>query len=120
MEFGISESYVRFTTCSLFVGLIVGSSFWGLASDTIGRRPAFNMTLFLCGAFGLAAGGGPNWVGYVHNCENFSYDLLCKISNDMQNLCFVRLLGLGSRRKYARGCSHLLGIPAFCIGEYPE
>lgn len=69
MEFGISESYVRFTTCSLFVGLIVGSSFWGLASDTIGRRPAFNMTLFLCGVFGLAAGGGPNWVGYVHDCK---------------------------------------------------
>ncbi|RDW93482.1 MFS transporter [Aspergillus mulundensis] len=63
MEFGISESESRFATCSLFVGLIVGATFWGIASDIIGRRPAFNCTLFLCGAFGLAAGGGPNWVG---------------------------------------------------------
>lgn len=56
---------MRFTTCSLFVGLIVGATFWGFASDTIGRRPAFNMTLFLCGTFGLAAGGGNSWVAYV-------------------------------------------------------
>ncbi|KAL2845930.1 major facilitator superfamily domain-containing protein [Aspergillus pseudoustus] len=63
MEFGISESNSRFATCALFVGLIVGATFWGIASDIIGRRPAFNCTLFLCGAFGLAAGGGPNWVG---------------------------------------------------------
>ncbi|PLN85484.1 MFS general substrate transporter [Aspergillus taichungensis] len=62
-EFGISESNSRFATCALFVGLIVGASFWGLASDAIGRRPAFNMTLFLCGAFGLAAGGASTWVG---------------------------------------------------------
>ncbi|KAI9933757.1 hypothetical protein ASPWEDRAFT_105998 [Aspergillus wentii DTO 134E9] len=63
MEFGISENESRFATVSLFVGLIIGASFWGIASDAIGRRPAFNMTLFLCGSFGLAAGGGPNWVG---------------------------------------------------------
>lgn len=47
--------------------MIVGASFWGIASDIIGRRPAFNCTLLICGAFGLAAGGGPNWVGYVLN-----------------------------------------------------
>ncbi|KAE8147553.1 MFS general substrate transporter [Aspergillus avenaceus] len=63
LEFNISESHVRFTTCALFVGLIVGASFWGIASDAIGRRPAFNITLFLCAVFGLAAGGGPNWIG---------------------------------------------------------
>ncbi|KAE8155235.1 major facilitator superfamily domain-containing protein [Aspergillus avenaceus] len=62
-EFGISETDSRFATCALFVGLIIGASFWGIASDAIGRRPAFNCTLFLCGAFGLAAGGAPNWVG---------------------------------------------------------
>ncbi|KAL3476628.1 major facilitator superfamily domain-containing protein [Aspergillus californicus] len=62
-EFGVSETNSRFATCSLFVGLIIGASFWGIASDAIGRRPAFNCTLFLCGAFGLAAGSGPSWVG---------------------------------------------------------
>lgn len=63
MEFDVSESYVRFATCSLFVGLVIGASFWGIASDAIGRRPAFNITLFLCSVFGLAAGGAPTWVG---------------------------------------------------------
>ncbi|EEP76871.1 conserved hypothetical protein [Uncinocarpus reesii 1704] len=62
-EFGISESHVRFTTCALFIGLCLGAVFWGTASDIIGRRLAFNMTLFLCGAFGIAAGSGPTWVG---------------------------------------------------------
>ena len=32
-------------------------------SDIIGRRLAFNTTLFLAGAFGLASGGGPDWIG---------------------------------------------------------
>ncbi|KAE8144425.1 major facilitator superfamily domain-containing protein [Aspergillus avenaceus] len=63
MEFGVSESRVRFTTCALFLGLCLGASFWGIASDVIGRRPAFNLTLLITGVFGLAAGGGPNWIG---------------------------------------------------------
>ncbi|KAJ5212249.1 MFS general substrate transporter [Penicillium cinerascens] len=62
-EFGLSESEVRFTTCALFLGLCIGASFWGIASDIIGRRPAFNCTLFLAGVFGLASGGAPNWIG---------------------------------------------------------
>ncbi|ODM18872.1 hypothetical protein SI65_05489 [Aspergillus cristatus] len=62
-EFGVSETRVRFSTCALFLGLCLGASFWGIASDVIGRRPAFNLTLLISGAFGLAAGGGPNWVG---------------------------------------------------------
>ncbi|KAJ5748511.1 uncharacterized protein N7511_010207 [Penicillium nucicola] len=62
-EFGLSSTWVRFTTCALFLGLCIGASFWGIASDIIGRRLAFNTTLFLAGAFGLAAGGGPNWIG---------------------------------------------------------
>ena len=45
------------------MGLCIGASFWGTASDVIGRRLAFNMSLFLAGIFGLAAGGGPNWIG---------------------------------------------------------
>ncbi|CBF77418.1 hypothetical protein AN4482.2 [Aspergillus nidulans FGSC A4] len=63
LEFGVDENNVRFTTCSLFLGLCLGASFWGIASDIIGRRPAFNFTLLISGAFGLASGGGPNWVG---------------------------------------------------------
>jgi MFS family permease len=62
-EFGVSETEVRYTTLSLFLGLCIGASFWGTASDIIGRRLAFNFTLFLAGVFGLASGGGPNWIG---------------------------------------------------------
>ncbi|KAI9924744.1 hypothetical protein ASPWEDRAFT_511279 [Aspergillus wentii DTO 134E9] len=62
-EFNVDENRVRFTTCALFLGLCIGASFWGIASDIIGRRPAFNLTLFICGVFGIASGGGPNWIG---------------------------------------------------------
>lgn len=75
-EFGVSENYSRFATCSLFVGLIVGASFWGIASDAIGRRPAFNCTLFICGTFGLAAGGGNSWIAYVLIMAVLSISLL--------------------------------------------
>ncbi|GME23352.1 General substrate transporter [Neofusicoccum parvum] len=61
-EFGIDSNTIRYTTLSLFTGLCIGASFWGIASDIIGRRLAFNATLFIAGAFGLAAGGGHSWV----------------------------------------------------------
>ncbi|KAG8533774.1 uncharacterized protein KY384_001515 [Bacidia gigantensis] len=62
-EFGPSETHVRYTTCATFIGLCIGASFWGVASDVIGRRLAFNATLFIAGIFGLSIGGGPNWIG---------------------------------------------------------
>ncbi|KAL9031687.1 MAG: hypothetical protein Q9196_000320 [Gyalolechia fulgens] len=61
--FGPSETLVRYTTCATFVGLCLGASFWGVASDVIGRRLAFNATLFIAGVFGCAVGGGNTWVG---------------------------------------------------------
>lgn len=33
-------------------------------ADLIGRRPSFNIPLFLAGRFGLAAGGAPNVVTF--------------------------------------------------------
>ena len=45
------------------ISLKTGASFWGIASDIIGRRLAFNATLFLAGVFGLAVGGGNSWIG---------------------------------------------------------
>ncbi|KAK8187509.1 sugar transporter [Phyllosticta capitalensis] len=62
-EFGVDSEQIRYTTLSLFLGLCLGASFWGIMSDVVGRRLAFNATLFIAGVFGLAAGGGPNWVG---------------------------------------------------------
>ena len=62
-EFGPTATNVRYTTCATFIGLCIGASFWGIASDVLGRRLAFNMTLFLAGVFGLSVGGGPSWIG---------------------------------------------------------
>ncbi|KUJ18032.1 MFS general substrate transporter [Mollisia scopiformis] len=62
-EFGVSETQVRYTTCSLFIGLCIGASFWGIGSDIMGRRLAFNMTLLIAGVFGIAAGAAPTWIG---------------------------------------------------------
>jgi len=62
VEFGVSSSTVRYTTMITFIGLSFGSTFWGIASDIIGRRPAFNATLLICGVFGAAVAAGPNWI----------------------------------------------------------
>lgn len=72
-EFGVSDTYVRYTTLALFVGLCVGAAFWGTAADVFGRRIAFNFTLLIAGIFGLAAGGGPTWVGVcsLYACLGF-------------------------------------------------
>jgi hypothetical protein len=62
-EFGVDSNQVRYTTLSLFLGLCIGASFWGIISDIIGRRLAFNFTLFIAGVFGVAAGAAPSWIG---------------------------------------------------------
>ncbi|KAH0264878.1 MFS general substrate transporter, partial [Aureobasidium melanogenum] len=61
-EFNVGSNEVRYTTLALFTGLCIGASFWGVISDIIGRRYAFNTTLFLAGSFGLAAGGANSWI----------------------------------------------------------
>jgi hypothetical protein len=72
-EFGIDSNYVRYTTLALFIGLCLGASFWGIASDIVGRRLAFNFTLLVAGVFGIAAGGAPSWVGVcaLYACLGF-------------------------------------------------
>ncbi|KAI2473249.1 MFS general substrate transporter [Annulohypoxylon bovei var. microspora] len=60
-EFGVSEKQVRYTTSSLFVGLCIGSFFWGLGADIIGRRVAFNVTLLITSIFGIWAAYASSW-----------------------------------------------------------
>ncbi|KAK4153606.1 hypothetical protein C8A00DRAFT_33626 [Chaetomidium leptoderma] len=62
-EFGISEKSVRYTTSSLFVGLCFGSFFWGIGSDIMGRRIAFNVTLLIASVFGTASAWASSWGG---------------------------------------------------------
>ncbi|WFD36865.1 hypothetical protein MCUN1_003755 [Malassezia cuniculi] len=58
-EFG--EQHVGMATFALYVGLLFGSTFWGFASDVIGRRPSWNITLFLTAVFAIAVGGAPSF-----------------------------------------------------------
>ncbi|CAK7202773.1 hypothetical protein SEUCBS139899_005500 [Sporothrix eucalyptigena] len=60
-EFGIAEKTVRYTTSALFLGLCFGSFFWGIGSDVMGRRLAFNCTLLITSVFGTLAAYGTSW-----------------------------------------------------------
>ncbi|KAG2370196.1 major facilitator superfamily domain-containing protein [Suillus spraguei] len=53
---------VEYAVLAASAGLIVGATTWGILADLIGRRLSFNITLFVTGLFGLAAGGAPNFV----------------------------------------------------------
>ncbi|KAF8224337.1 MFS general substrate transporter [Tricholoma matsutake] len=56
---------VEFATLALYVGLILGATTWGVMADLIGRKLSFNITLFLAGVFGIAAGAAPNFVAFA-------------------------------------------------------
>lgn len=55
---------VSYSSVAYYVGLILGASFWGVSSDLIGRRPAFNCTLLIAGVFLCAAAGSLNFVAF--------------------------------------------------------
>jgi MFS family permease len=57
-----NPAYPRALTISVYVGMLVGALFWGLGADIIGRKFSFNVSLFICAAFGIAGGAAPNWI----------------------------------------------------------
>ncbi|KAL5528278.1 hypothetical protein ACEPAF_7414 [Sanghuangporus sanghuang] len=64
---------VEYITLSLYVGLIIGATTWGSLADVIGRKISWQITLFICGTFGIAAGGAPNFVAlcFLIACVGF-------------------------------------------------
>jgi MFS family permease len=42
--------------------MLVGAIFWGFSADIIGRRFAFNVSLFVSSVFTVVAGASPSWV----------------------------------------------------------
>lgn len=60
MEFG-ERGYERALTVAVYVGMLTGAVFWGLTADIVGRRYAFNISLFICSAAAIIAGAMPNW-----------------------------------------------------------
>ncbi|KAL2864284.1 MFS transporter [Aspergillus lucknowensis] len=49
-------------TIAVYVGMLVGALFWGFSADVIGRRFAFNVSLFISSVFTIVAGAAPNWI----------------------------------------------------------
>lgn len=49
-------------TPAAYTGMLVGALFWGISADIIGRKFAFNTSLFLCSVFAIVAGAAPNWI----------------------------------------------------------
>ncbi|GAB1195459.1 hypothetical protein APSETT444_004718 [Aspergillus pseudonomiae] len=55
---------VSYSSLAYYAGLILGASFWGISSDLIGRRPAFNYTVLIAGIFLCAVAGSMNFVTF--------------------------------------------------------
>ncbi|KIJ62923.1 hypothetical protein HYDPIDRAFT_30064 [Hydnomerulius pinastri MD-312] len=64
VEQELNPSRIEYAVLAEFAGLIVGATTWGVLADIIGRKLSFNATLFICGLFGLASGGAPNFVTF--------------------------------------------------------
>ncbi|KAL1878281.1 hypothetical protein Daus18300_002199 [Diaporthe australafricana] len=60
-EFGVAEKTVRYTTSAVYLGLCFGSFTWGVGSDILGRRIAFNMTLLITSIFGIMTAFASSW-----------------------------------------------------------
>uniref|UniRef100_D8QAY0 Major facilitator superfamily (MFS) profile domain-containing protein n=1 Tax=Schizophyllum commune (strain H4-8 / FGSC 9210) TaxID=578458 RepID=D8QAY0_SCHCM len=58
----LNPKRIEFVMLSLYAGLGIGAVTWGTIADIIGRKVSFNITLFLAGIFGIAAGASPNFV----------------------------------------------------------
>ncbi|RMZ79665.1 hypothetical protein DV738_g3239, partial [Chaetothyriales sp. CBS 135597] len=54
-------SYDKGLTIALYLGMLIGALFWGLFADIIGRKIAFNISLFICSIFTIIAGASPTW-----------------------------------------------------------
>lgn len=49
-------------TLAVYAGMLIGAIFWGFSADIIGRRFAFNVSLFVSSIFTIVAGASPNWI----------------------------------------------------------
>lgn len=60
LEFN-SSTPVQYMTFSLYVGLLVGATVWGIGSDIVGRRLAWLVTLLIGSIFMTAVGGSSSF-----------------------------------------------------------
>lgn len=58
-EFG--GGYKNALTIAVYCGMLTGAIFWGFSADVIGRKYAFNISLFMCSVCCIVAGAMPSW-----------------------------------------------------------
>ncbi|CZR53383.1 related to synaptic vesicle transporter SV2 (major facilitator superfamily) [Phialocephala subalpina] len=63
-EYGNPSKHVQGIPLASQVGLLVGAALWGFSADVIGRRLAFNSSLFLCAVFVLIGGAMPSYISF--------------------------------------------------------
>ncbi|KAL4814288.1 major facilitator superfamily domain-containing protein [Aspergillus spinulosporus] len=63
-EFGNPSKHIAGVALASQIGLLVGAAVWGFSADVIGRKLAFNSSLFICATFVLIAGGMPNYISF--------------------------------------------------------
>lgn len=60
LELATASSYVNAGVVAQNVGLVVGALFWGFSADMLGRRLAFNVTLWITSLAMIVGGAAPN------------------------------------------------------------
>ncbi|KAH8807724.1 major facilitator superfamily domain-containing protein [Xylogone sp. PMI_703] len=63
-EFGNPSKHIKGVALASQVGLLTGAMLWGFSGDIIGRRLAFNTSLFSCAIFVLIGGAMPSYVSF--------------------------------------------------------
>ncbi|KAM0331239.1 hypothetical protein ACHAQA_002908 [Verticillium albo-atrum] len=61
LEVAKDGGYATGLTIASYAGLLIGALFWGFTADVIGRRIAFNTTLFLAAIATIVSGASPSW-----------------------------------------------------------
>lgn len=59
-EFG-KQGYENGLVIAVYSGMLAGALFWGFGADLIGRKYAFNISLFICSVACIVAGAMPSW-----------------------------------------------------------
>ena len=59
-DWQVARAQLGIAASSTFLGMLLGSLFWGVISDRYGRRPAFMFTSLCAGVFGMAASTSMN------------------------------------------------------------
>ncbi|EFZ01437.1 MFS transporter [Metarhizium robertsii] len=55
------SGYANALTIAVYCGMLSGALFWGFSADIIGRKYAFNISLFMCSVCCIVAGAMPSW-----------------------------------------------------------